>query len=65
MQRFEQIECIGTGAYSVVYKGYDKVTQKTVAIKEVSHKHIDISHILNREVRVLRMLKHPNIIELL
>ena len=38
MQKFEQIECIGTGAYSVVYKAVDKLTNQTVAIKQVSHK---------------------------
>ena len=65
MQRFEHIECIGTGAYSIVYKGIDKVTKKTVAIKEISHRNIDACHILNREVRVLRKLNHPNIIKLL
>ena len=65
MQRFEQIECIGTGAYSVVYKGIDRVTNQTVAIKQISHKNIDINQILNREVRVLKQLNHPNIIKLL
>lgn len=65
MQRYEQQECIGTGAYSIVYKGFDKVSKKTVAIKEISHKNIDVYQILNREVRVLRSLNHPNIIKLL
>lgn len=65
MHRFEKVECIGTGAYSVVYKGIDRKTQQVVAIKQISHKNIDTYHILNREVRILNKLNHPNIIKLL
>lgn len=48
MHRFEQVECIGTGAYSTVFKGIDIGSRETVAIKQISHKKTGMSQVLNR-----------------
>ncbi|CAG8753207.1 27804_t:CDS:2, partial [Dentiscutata erythropus] len=59
---------IGEGTYAKVYKGKDRETGRAVAIKkiklvqtEIGFQGIEISAV--REVKVLRELRHPNIIE--
>ncbi|CAG8561260.1 6641_t:CDS:2, partial [Dentiscutata heterogama] len=61
---------IGEGTYAKVYKGKDRETGRAVAIKkiklvqtEIGFQGIEISAV--REVKVLRELRHPNIIELI
>ncbi|CAG8804013.1 1495_t:CDS:2, partial [Racocetra persica] len=61
---------IGEGTYAKVYKGKDRETGRSVAIKkiklvqtEIGFQGIEISAV--REVKVLRELRHPNIIELI
>eukprot|EP01017_Pseudomicrothorax_dubius_P045941 TRINITY_DN8029_c0_g2_i2.p1 TRINITY_DN8029_c0_g2~~TRINITY_DN8029_c0_g2_i2.p1 ORF type:complete len:328 (-),score=95.91 TRINITY_DN8029_c0_g2_i2:288-1271(-) len=63
--RYEGKKFIGSGSYGFVIKALDKKTNKNVAIKKL-HKIediIDAKRVL-REIRLLRCLKHPNIIEL-
>ncbi|KAH8093784.1 CMGC/CDK/CDK7 protein kinase [Cristinia sonorae] len=58
---------IGEGMYAVVYKGREVAAGRPVAIKKIKvgqfKDGLDMSAI--REVKYLRELKHPNIIELL
>nr|QDY51950.1 protein kinase domain protein [Mimiviridae sp. ChoanoV1] len=56
---------IGKGAFSTVYKGYNKNTKVQVAIKEITletlNKH---KKMFKRETDIMMKLKHPNIITL-
>mgnify|MGYP003389021956 CR=1 FL=1 len=56
---------IGKGAFSTVYKGYNKITKLPVAIKEITldtlNKH---KKMFKRETDIMMKLKHPNIITL-
>ncbi|KAF8705543.1 protein kinase superfamily, partial [Rhizoctonia solani] len=58
---------IGEGTYAIVYKGREATTGRQIAIKKIKvgqmKEGLDQSAI--REVRYLRELKHPNVIELL
>ncbi|EJD47893.1 Pkinase-domain-containing protein [Auricularia subglabra TFB-10046 SS5] len=58
---------IGEGTYAVVYKGHDVSSGRQVAIKKIKvgqfKDGLDMSAI--REVKYLRELHHPNVIELL
>ncbi|TFK26240.1 CMGC/CDK/CDK7 protein kinase [Coprinopsis marcescibilis] len=58
---------VGEGAYAVVYQGREASTGRKVAIKKIKvglfKDGLDMSAI--REVKYLRELKHPNVIELL
>ncbi len=65
MSRYEIVEQIGHGAYSVVYKAVDLLTGSVVAIKRINHVNPDISSVLRRQIRSLQTLQHPNIIKLL
>ena len=65
--RYNLVSEIGRGAFSVVLSATDKETGKKVAIKRISHVFDDpvfSKHVL-REVKMLRHLKHPNLINCL
>lgn len=66
MNRFEVISSIGEGAYGIVLKCKEKKTKKIYAIKKFKDKdteNINIKKVLLRELKALRQLKHPNIIQ--
>tara|TARA_B110000261_G_C13080229_1_gene355655 strand:+ start:1258 stop:2493 length:1236 start_codon:yes stop_codon:yes gene_type:complete len=56
---------IGKGAFSTIYRGYNKITKKQVAVKEITldtlNKH---KKMFKRETDIMMKLKHPNIITL-
>ncbi|KAJ2521758.1 TFIIH complex serine/threonine-protein kinase subunit kin28 [Coemansia sp. RSA 1939] len=58
---------LGEGTYAVVYMGHHVKTQRKVAIKKIKlgnmRSGLDMSAI--REVKALRELRHPNVIELI
>jgi len=67
MDRYEKIGKIGEGSYGVVFKCRNKETQQLVAIKKFVESEDDplIKKIAMREIRMLKQLKHPNLVNLL
>lgn len=63
---FEKLNCVGKGAYGVVYRGRDKINQEIVALKKVRMEKeqwgLPISSM--REINLLLDLRHENIVEL-
>lgn len=58
-------EPIGEGAYSLVYKAFNKETKEVVALKvykELSDSDLKVQ--ILQEVKTLRKLNHPNLIKL-
>jgi len=62
--RFESYEKIGEGVYGIVYKGFDRESKKTVAIKQIKFQNETegIPYTALREITILRNLNHPNIV---
>jgi len=66
-ERYTMIRSIGSGAYGVVISADDSLVERKVAIKMVPKAfsdEIDAKRIL-REIKLLRHLKHENIVQLL
>tara|TARA_B100000768_G_C11269367_1_gene372645 strand:- start:827 stop:2182 length:1356 start_codon:yes stop_codon:yes gene_type:complete len=56
---------IGHGAFSNIYKGYHKKTNKKIAVKEIKLDTINkYKDSIKRETKIMRHLDHPNIINL-
>lgn len=56
-----QVECkVGSGTFGTVFKARDKTTLDVVAIKKV----FQDKNYKNRELEILKMLKHPNVLEM-
>ena len=56
---------IGKGAFSTIYKGYDKKTMKVVAVKEISFEILKkYKDVIKRETKIMKKLNHENIIKL-
>lgn len=65
--RYLKREVLGEGTYGVVYKAIDTKTGQTVAIKKIrlgKHKE-GVNFTALREIKLLKELKDPNIIELI
>ncbi|CAH2013621.1 unnamed protein product [Acanthoscelides obtectus] len=67
MEKFEKICKLGEGSYGVVYKCRNRETGEIVAIKKFSESEEDplIRKIALREIRLLKNLKHPHLVNLL
>ncbi|CAD5120556.1 DgyrCDS9122 [Dimorphilus gyrociliatus] len=67
MEKFEKIDRIGSGSYGVVFKCRNKETSQLVAIKKFIESDEDplIKKVAMREIRMLKQLKHPNLVNLL
>eukprot|EP00796_Vickermania_ingenoplastis_P002049 gene2049-1237_t len=67
MENYETLGVLGEGTYGVVVKAKQKSTGKLVAIKKFkqveNEEHVKKTSM--REVRLLKQLKHPNIINLM
>ncbi|KAG5035942.1 hypothetical protein GLYMA_04G218000v4 [Glycine max] len=63
---YEKLAKIGRGTYSNVYKAREKGTRKIVALKKVRFDTSDSESIkfMAREIMMLQMLDHPNVIKL-
>lgn len=64
--RFMILKVIGKGTYGVVYSAIDIYTGQKVAIKRVRDifKHISDATQILREIKLLRFLCHPDIVEI-
>ena len=67
MNKYEVLGVVGEGAYGVVLKCRNKETSSFVAIKKFKESEDDeiVRKTTLREVKILRMLKQPNIVSLL
>ncbi|KAI9033324.1 kinase-like domain-containing protein [Hyaloraphidium curvatum] len=65
-EKYTKERKIGEGQYAVIYKGTEKKTGRVVAIKKIRigqfKDGLDLSAV--REVKALKELRHPNVIEL-
>lgn len=66
IEHFELLEKIGEGSYGQVYKAKDKQTNELVALKKVRLEHDKEGFPITavREIKILRQLKHKNIVNL-
>ena len=64
---YEIKEAVGKGKSGVVKTAFHKKTGKKVAVKIMSKKEMDVSDVelQRREIEILKMCQHPNIIRLL
>ncbi|XP_053452059.1 cyclin-dependent kinase-like 1 isoform X3 [Nycticebus coucang] len=67
MEKYEKIRKIGEGSYGDVFKCRNRDTGQIVAIKRFLESEDDpvIKKIAHREIRMLKRLKHPNLVTLL
>lgn len=67
MDKYDKIAKIGEGSYGVVYKCRNKDTGQLVAIKKFVESEDDylIKKIAMREIRMLKQLKHQNLVNLI
>uniref|UniRef100_A0A1I8HN14 cyclin-dependent kinase n=1 Tax=Macrostomum lignano TaxID=282301 RepID=A0A1I8HN14_9PLAT len=67
MDKYEKLGKIGEGAYGVVFKCRQRFTGELVAIKKFTESEEDplIHKIAMREIRMLKQLKHDNLVNLL
>ncbi|KAM9290702.1 cyclin-dependent kinase-like 1 isoform 1-T1 [Morus bassanus] len=67
MERYEKLGKVGEGSYGVVFKCRNKDTGQIVAIKKFleSEEEPVVRKIALREIRMLKQLKHPNLVNLL
>ncbi|KAG7229150.1 hypothetical protein INR49_013093 [Caranx melampygus] len=67
MEKYEKIGKIGEGSYGVVFKCRNKDTGQIVAIKKFVESEDDpiIKKIALREIRMLKQLKHANLVNLI
>ena len=63
-KRYALIEPIGSGAYGTVVSAKDRITGKKVAIKKIekAFNHPIYAKRTLREMRVIRLLKHENLL---
>ena len=64
-QRYQKLEKIGQGTYGKVYKAKDLRSAAVVALKRVSMDDEGVPALVLREVSILKLLHHPNIVSLL
>lgn len=64
--RYQIQEVIGKGSYGVVGSAIDTQTGERVAIKKINDvfEHVSDAIRILREIKLLRMLHHPNIVEI-
>eukprot|EP00245_Coleochaete_scutata_P016665 TRINITY_DN7870_c0_g1_i1.p1 TRINITY_DN7870_c0_g1~~TRINITY_DN7870_c0_g1_i1.p1 ORF type:complete len:537 (+),score=136.56 TRINITY_DN7870_c0_g1_i1:362-1972(+) len=63
--RYQIQEVIGKGSYGVVCSAVDSVTGEKVAIKKINDifEHVSDATRILREIKLLRLLRHPDIVE--
>ncbi len=64
--RYELIEVIGVGGMAVVYKAYDNLEDRTVAVKILKDEYVSNEEFIRRfknESKAIAVLSHPNIVK--
>lgn len=64
--RYEIHEIIGVGGMAVVYRAYDKIDDRTVAVKILKDEFLSNEEFIRRfknESKAIAMLSHPNIVK--
>ncbi|CAJ1935929.1 unnamed protein product [Sphenostylis stenocarpa] len=66
MEQYEKVEKIGEGAYGVVYKARDRITNETIALKKIRLEQEDegVPSTAIREISLLKEMQHRNIVRL-
>uniref|UniRef100_A0A7N4NSM1 mitogen-activated protein kinase n=1 Tax=Sarcophilus harrisii TaxID=9305 RepID=A0A7N4NSM1_SARHA len=66
-ERFQSLSPVGSGAYGSVCSAYDTRTRQKVAVKKLSRPFQSLVHARRtyRELRLLKHMKHENVIGLL
>ncbi|KAL0304896.1 UNVERIFIED_CONTAM: Cell division control protein 2A, partial [Sesamum calycinum] len=66
MEQYEKVEKIGEGTYGVVYKGRDRSTNETIALKKIRLEQEDegVPSTAIREISLLKEMQHGNIVRL-
>mmetsp|Transcript_13092 Transcript_13092/g.27643 ORF Transcript_13092/g.27643 Transcript_13092/m.27643 type:complete len:294 (+) Transcript_13092:162-1043(+) len=66
MDKYEKVEKIGEGTYGVVYKGRDKHTGQTIALKKITLEQEEegVPCTTIREIALLKELQHQNVVRL-
>ncbi|KAL2546152.1 Mitogen-activated protein kinase [Forsythia ovata] len=64
--RYRIEEVIGKGSYGVVYSAYDTHLGEKIAIKKINDifEHVSDATRILREIKLLRLLRHPDIVEI-
>lgn len=64
--RYKILEVVGKGSYGVVCSAIDTHTKEKVAIKKIHDifEHISDAARILREIKLLRLLRHPDIVEI-
>ncbi|XP_028372275.2 cyclin-dependent kinase-like 4 [Phyllostomus discolor] len=67
MEKYEKLAKIGEGSYGIVFKCRNKTSGQMVAIKKFVESEDDpvVKKIALREIRMLKQLKHPNLVNLI
>ncbi|XP_063085513.1 cyclin-dependent kinase-like 4 isoform X2 [Cavia porcellus] len=67
MEKYEKLAKIGEGSYGAVFKCRNKSSGQVVAIKKFMESEDDpvVKKIALREIRMLKQLKHPNLVNLI
>jgi mitogen-activated protein kinase 1/3 len=66
VNRYEILEVIGKGSYGLVCSANDTHTGGKVAIKKINNifEHMSDAARILREIKLLRLLRHPDIVEI-
>ncbi|GAU16282.1 hypothetical protein TSUD_299140 [Trifolium subterraneum] len=64
--RYQVQEVVGKGSYGVVVSAVDTITGEKVAIKKINDvfEHVSDATRILREIKLLRLLRHPDIVEI-
>lgn len=60
--KYEVLEVIGEGGFGRVFRGYDPVLRRAVAIKTCTLREPDMAERFAREAEIAANLRHPNIV---
>ncbi|XP_067301495.1 cyclin-dependent kinase-like 4 [Pseudorasbora parva] len=65
MYKYETLGCLGSGSYGTVLKCRHRDTGRTVAVKKLMEEDEAVRKIVLREVKMLKQLRHENLVNLL